>query len=262
MAWTSIYIGNWVTVNGTGTWQCWDTNDRSFKILDNGWVFTFSGADKGGATLYFNTDESSFDGYGFSFEYEEFFKIQGNYTVGANGLISGTYTITDFLSGDPLVSGNITGTLNPNATTMTLTLKNQSTPPVTILSMSGVWLSELAMPESWSVQISGSAKGTISPSNPLTIEAYQDSNDVVYANLFHFYGSGTLSDGATPISIDGYFFFTPTKAVYGIYDQLTVGANSSETGACSGTLNPTTGKFTFNLTSYNRHKYTFVGVKE
>jgi hypothetical protein len=256
MAWTSVYIGNWVN----GAWECWDTNDKSFKILDNGWVFTFSGADKGGAALFFNTDESSFDGYGFSFKYLEFFKIQGIYTVGANGLISGTYTITDFLSGDPLVSGNITGTLNLNATKMTLTLKNQSTPPVTVLSMSGVWLSELTIPESWSVQISGSVKGTISPNSPLTIEAYEDSNNVVYANLFHFYGSGTLSDGATPISIDGYFFFTPAKTVYGVYDQLIIGTNTPETGACSGTLNPTTGKFTFNLTSSNGHKYTLGGV--
>ena len=143
---------------------------------------------------------------------------------------------------------------------MTLTLKNQSTPPVTVLSMSGVWLSELTIPESWSVQISGSVKGTISPNSPLTIEAYEDSNNVVYANLFHFYGSGTLSDGATPISIDGYFFFTPAKTVYGVYDQLIIGTNTPETGACSGTLNPTTGKFTFNLTSSNGHKYTLGGV--
>jgi hypothetical protein len=255
MAWTSIYIGNWVN----GAWQCWDTNDKSFKILDNGWAFTISGADKGGATLFFNTDESSFDGYGISL-HRGMFKIQGSYTVGANGSISGPYTLTDFQSGNVLVSGNITtGTLNPNATTMTLTLKDSSSPPVAVFSMSGVWLSNLTTPEQdWSVRISGSAKGTISPSNPLTIEPYEDSKSVVYANIFDVSGSGLLSDGVTSISIDGYFFFTPLKTVYGFY-QLTIGSNPEE-GYFTGTLNPSTKKFTFNLVSSNGHKYTFVGI--
>ena len=87
-----------------GTWLCWDTNDKAFKILENGWVFTISGADKGGATLYFNAD-GSFDGWGISLN-REMFKIQGTYTLGANGSISGPYTLTDFESGSLLVSGN------------------------------------------------------------------------------------------------------------------------------------------------------------
>jgi len=189
------------------------------------------------------------------------FKIQGTYTLGANGSIGGPYTLTDFESGNVLVSGNITGTPNSNATTMTLTLKDSSSPPVAVFSMSGVWLSNLTTPEQdWSVQISGSAKGTISPSNPLTIEPYEDSNSVVYANIFDVSGSGTLSDGNTPVSIEGYFFFTPSKNVYGFYDNLTIGGNS-ETGYFLGTLNPSTGKFTFNLVSDNGHKYTFAGIK-
>ena len=257
MAWTSIYIGNMLT---TGTWQCWDTNDKGFKILDNGWAFTISGPDKGGATLFFNADESTFDGWGISL-IKGMFKIQGTYTLGANGSIGGPYTLTDFESGNVLVSGNITGTPNSNATTMTLTLKDSSSPPVAVFSMSGVWLSNLTTPEQdWSVQISGSAKGTISPSNPLTIEPYEDSNSVVYANIFDVSGSGTLSDGNTPVSIEGYFFFTPSKNVYGFYDNLTIGGNS-ETGYFLGTLNPSTGKFTFNLVSDNGHKYTFAGIK-
>jgi hypothetical protein len=255
MAWTAIYIGNLLP---NGTWQCSDTNDKNFKILDNGWAFTISGPDKGGATLFFNTD-GSLDGYGISLKWG-MFKIQGSYMVGANGLISGLYTLTD-LSGDVLVSGNITtGTLNPNATTMTLTLKNQSTPPVTVFTMSGVWLSNLTTPEQdWSVQISGSAKGTISPSTPLTIEPYEDSNSMLYANIYDVNGSGLLSDKVTSISIDGYFFFTPLKTVYGFY-QLIIGGNT-ETGTLSGTLHPLAGNFTFNLTSTNGKKYTFAGVK-
>jgi hypothetical protein len=126
--------------------------------------------------------------------------------------------------------------------------------------MSGAWLSDLTMPENWSVQISGSAKGTISPSNPLKIETYKDSNNEPYANVFDVSGSGYLSDGNTPISIDGHFFFTPAKTVYGFY-QLTIGSNPEEEGTLSGTLNPTTGRFTFHLTSTTGKKYTFAGVK-
>ncbi|HXX35617.1 MAG TPA: PKD domain-containing protein, partial [Thermodesulfobacteriota bacterium] len=254
MSVTSIYIGNWLP--GTGTWQCWDTNDKGFKILDNGWGFMISGLDKGGADLWFNTDESSFDGYGMSFKLG-MFKIQGSYTVGANGQITGTYTLLDFESGTPLTngSGNITtGTLNANATTMTMTWKDGNNAPV--FTMSGAWLSSLTMPEDWSVQIAGSAKGTISP---LTIESYQDSNNVVYANIFDLKGSGAVSDNSMTISIDGYFFFTPSKNVYGFY-QFTID-RSIENGTLSGTLNPTTGKFTFSLVSSNGDRYTWSGVK-
>jgi hypothetical protein len=234
-------------------------NDKGFKILDDGWVFTISGADKGGAALWFKTDESSFDGYGMSFELG-MFKIQGGYTVDAKGVIHGDYQLTDFESGTLLPNGNgsMTGSVDAKAAKMKLTLKDMSNPPVTVSSMSGVWLSDLSMPTDWSVQISGSAKGSM---NPLTIEAYQDSNNPEgYANLFDVYGSGLLSDGVTSISIDGYFFFISAKAVYGFYDQLIIGGNT-EDGTFSGTLDPATGKFTFKLTSSNGHKYTFVGVK-
>jgi hypothetical protein len=128
--------------------------------------------------------------------------------------------------------------------------------------MSGVWLSELSMPKDWSVGISGSAKGTM---NLLTIEAYQDSNDD-YANVFDVNGSGLLLSTINPyyvttITIDGYLYFISAKKVYGIYDQLTIEENSPEDGTFTGTLDPSTGKFIFKLTSSNGNKYTFVGVK-
>jgi len=251
---TSIYIGNWVN----GAWQCWGTT-QGFKILDDGWVFTIAGGDKGGATLWFNTDESSFDGYGMSFKFG-MFKIQGSYMVDAKGVINGSHRLFDF-GDNPLPSGNgsLTGSVDTNATKVKLTWKDMSNPPVSVSSMSGVWLSELSMPEDWSVQISGSAKGTIDPSNPLKIVAYQDSKKEVYANVFDVLGSGKLSDG-TSISIDGYLYFISAKMVYGMYQLTMMGANTEE-GTFTGALNPSTGKFTFHLTSSNGHKYTFVGVE-
>ncbi|MGO9089134.1 MAG: hypothetical protein ACLQGU_00530, partial [bacterium] len=273
MASTSVYVGNYVS----GAWQCWDTSDKNFYILDNGWAFTISGADKGGAVLFFNADGSTFDGYGISLN-KGMFRIPqdpqnqdeglGTYTVAANGKINGAYQLADQLSDfsdnpSPDGSGSITGTLNANAKTMALTLKNQSTPPVTVFTMSGVWLSDLTMPENWSVQISGSAKGAISPGNPLKIETYTDLNDQPYADVFDINGSGTLPDGITPISITGDFFFTPAKSVYGFYELNING--SIEDGILSGTLNLSTGKFTFSLTTTSTngkgHKYTFAGLK-
>jgi hypothetical protein len=149
----------------------------------------------------------------------------------------------------------MTGSVDAKASKVKLTLKDQSS--VVVMSMSGVWLSELSMPEDWSVGISGSVKGTI---NPLTIVAYQDSNNPEgYANIFDLSGTGILSDGGTSIKIDGYMFFISAKKVYGIYD-LTIDGNT-EAGVFSGTLDPSTGKFTFKLTSSNGNKYTFVGVE-
>jgi hypothetical protein len=233
-------------------------NDKGFKILDDGWVFTISGGDTGGATLWFNTDEISFDGYGVSFK-SGMFKIHGSYTVDAKGLIHGDHQLFDF--GDvplPNGRGSITGSVDAKAAKVKLVLKDMSSPPVSVMSMSGVWLSGLSMPEDWSVEISGDAKGTM---NPLTIVAYEDSNNPEgYANIFDVSGSGLVSDGVTPISIDGYLYFISAKKVYGIYDRLAIGGNL-EDGSFSGTLDPSTGKFTFKLTSSNGNKYTFVGVE-
>jgi hypothetical protein len=83
-----IWIGNWVD----DRWECWDTNDPNFRILDDGWLFTISKGDKGGATLWF--DDLSFDGYGVSYNFETF-SIQGNYEVDVQGLMSGIFTINN-----------------------------------------------------------------------------------------------------------------------------------------------------------------------
>ena len=178
------------------------------------------------------------------------------------GVIKGNHQFKDF-SGNILPNGNgsITGNVDSKAAKVKLTLKDMSNPPVSVMSMSGVWLSGLSRPEDWSVAISGDAKGAM---DPLTIVSYQDSNNPDgYANIFDVSGSGLLSDGFTPISIDGYFFFTPAKkTVYGIYDQLVIGANSPEDGTFSGTLNLTSGSIKFFMTSSNGNKYTLTGQKK
>jgi hypothetical protein len=141
---------------------------------------------------------------------------------------------------------------------MKLTLKDQSNPPVSVFSMSGVWLSELSMPEDWSVEISRSAKGTM---DPLKIVAYQDSNNPEgYANIFDLSGLGVLSDGVTDISIDGYLYFISARKVYGIY-RLTIG-DTPDDGTFTGTLNLTSGSIKFFMTSSNGNKYTLTGQKK
>jgi hypothetical protein len=250
-----VWIGNWAN----GRWECWDTNDPDFRILDDGWVFTISNpkGEKGGATLWF--DDNAFDGYGVSFGFETFRVNQGAYDVDNQGIMSGTFTLTGLQSAES-VSGNLTGSVNPNATKMTLVLKDSNGSAV--FNMAGIrLLSEPDILGDWSTTISGDATGGF---DPLTIDSFQDGGEV-FSHIFGVSGSGTTGSGS--VNIQGTFFFTPaTKTdsygnvigniVYGVY-EMTVGVN--EAGVISGTINPNKGKFTFNLTSDNGNKYKLVG---
>jgi hypothetical protein len=258
-----VWIGNWVVgENGKGRWECWDTNDRNFRILDDGWVFTIrnSKGERGGAALSFNIDETSFDGYGVSHDLE-IFRIQGNYSVDGRGLMSGTFTLFD-LRGVELASGNLAGNLNLSATKMTLRLKDSNEAPV--FNMAGVrLLSEPVIPGDWSGTLSEDVTGSF---DSLTIGTYQDpGNSEVFSHVFEVSGLGTTGSGS--VNIHGNFFFTPAtntnsdgriigNFVYGVY-EMTGGIN--ETGVISGTINPKKGRFTFHLTSDNRNKYKLVG---
>jgi hypothetical protein len=252
---TSIWIGNWVN----GKWECWDKSDKNFKIIDDGWVFTIFGADRGGTTLWFNTDEVSFDGYGISFDLG-MFRIQGNYVIDVKGLISGTYGISDIKTVPPSSgSGTLTGSVNLNATKMTLKLKDSNGAP--LFNMSGLrLLSEPTIPLNWNATISGSVQGTF---DTFTITPYPDPiNGGDCAHMFMVTGS----ESATPISMNGYFFFISGRnsngnIVYGFYDQLTIGT-TNETGIFSGTLkpNPIKGKFRFKAVSDDKaNKYIVRG---
>jgi hypothetical protein len=255
---TSIWIGNWVN----GNWECWDSSGN-FKIIDDGWVGTISGADRGGVTLWFNTDEVSFDGYGVSFNLD-MFRISGNYVIDAKGVISGTFGLSNIATiPQSSGSGTLTGKVNLNATKMTLKLIDPNGAP--IFNMSGVrLLSEPSIPSGWNATISGDVQGTF---NTFTIAPYPDpvNSSVDCAHIFMVTGSGILSDNTTPISMNGNFFFTPSinsngNIIYGIYNPLTIGA-TTETGIFSGTLkpNPTKGKLRFNAVSDNGNKYIFRG---
>jgi hypothetical protein len=255
---TSIWIGNWVN----GKWECWDSSDNNFKIIDDGWVFTISGADKGGATLWFNTDEVSFDGYGISFDLG-MFRIKGNYVIDEKGLISGTFGRSNIETVPPSSgSGTFTGRVNINATKITLKLKDPNGAP--LFNMSGVrLLSEPSIPSDWNATLPGDVRGTF---NTFTIAPYPDPiNGGDCAHIFVVTGSGTFSDHTTPMSINGNLFITPIRTsegnvIYGIYDSLTIGV-TTETGYFSGTLKPNsqTGKFRFKAVSDNGNKYIFRG---
>jgi len=229
-------------------------SDDSAYSAPQGWVFTISNGDTGGATLWFGDD--TFEGYGVSFNFETFRMIQGTYNVDVQGLLNGIFTINNLEGVVGPVSGNLMGSMNSNATEMTLVLKNSSELP--LFNMTGLRLfGEPEILGDWSVKISGDATGSF---DPLTIDSFQDGGEV-FSQVFRIFGSGLIRSGS--VSIEGNFFFTPTiknnvhgNIIYGVY-EMTGGIN--EKGVISGTLNPTEGKFTFNLTSDNGNKYKLVG---
>ncbi len=253
----SIWIGNWVVGDdGKGKWECWDTNDPKFRILNDGWLFKLSDGDTGGATLWFNED--TFDGYGISFQLGSF-RIGGSYDINSDGLITGTFGLSEIESEPPISGGGtITGNVDLNATKMTLVLKDLDNNNV--FKMSGVrLLNEPEIPENWTTTISG--KNITGIFDQLAINLYQSGGE----NFSHVYQVSGLGEiiGFGAINITGDFFYTSvTKSrngnvIYGVY-EMSGGIN--ETGVISGTLNPDTGKFTFNLTSDDGvNKYKLVG---
>jgi hypothetical protein len=230
------------------------TSDDSAYSAPQGWVFTISNGDTGGATLWFV--DGTFEGYGVSFNFETFRMIQGTYNVDAQGLLSGIFTINNLEGVVGPVSGNLIGRVNSDATKMTLVLEDSSKLPV--FNMTGLrLLNEPEILGNWGVTISGDATGSF---DPLIINSFQDGGEV-FSHVFGISGSGIIGSGS--VSIQGNFFFTPTiknkgqeNIIYGVY-EMTGGIN--EKGVISGTLNSTKGKFTFNLTSDNGNKYRLVG---
>jgi hypothetical protein len=246
---TSIWIGNWVN----NQWECWDSNDRSFKILDDGWIFKISGADKGGTALWFDFDETTneniFDGYGISLGLGVF-GIKGSCKIDSKGGAEGTYTLHDFYeSTNVFYSGNLTGKINQNATKITLALNALDGTP--IFGMAGVrLLNETAIPKNWVVDIGGSARGILD----LIIEPYQTDREV-YPHIFRISGPGSIPDFGL-IDIEGFFFLAPGNKAYGIYE---ISGAVTETGVFSGKLNTKSERFKFDMMSDNGNTYTYSG---
>jgi hypothetical protein len=218
-------------------------------------VFTLSQGDSGGAILLF--DENIFSGYGLSLELE-MFRIDGNYTVNSKGQISGGYRLFDFYnSNNQLGSGELSGSMSSKGTS-TLQLKNAD--GKLVFKMDGLRsFEDPEIPTNWMAILEGDDQGVF---NSLTIEPYQyGGND--YSPIFRVVGTGNLLEGS--VNMEGYFFMTMKvtgsrtssgNLLYGIFD---ITGAITETGGFSGTLNPVTGKFTFNLTSDNGNKFKLVG---
>jgi uncharacterized repeat protein (TIGR02543 family) len=241
---TSIWIGNWAG----DRWECWGLSG-CVKILDEGWIYTISGGDKGGVAIQFG--ESTFGGHGISFEWG-MFEIDGTYSINPDGTMDGTYTLHD-LNSVVLERGNFSGGVNSLVTTMKLKLKRVDGEP--LFDMNGVrLLEEPEMPLDWKAKISGGVRGTF---DLLKIEPYQTGEDI-YSHVFEVSGSGSILSG--PINMEGYFFLTNAKGknVYGIY---TITGAISETGVFSGRMNPnpTSGTFQFGAASDAGDKYAFTG---
>ena len=241
----SLWIGNWVN----GKWECYDKNDYKFRILYDGWLCKISKGDQGGATMML--DNGVFDGYGISLELG-MFRIEGTYSLDLKGGVSGAYAIYEFDNPTNVYyTGNVTGSIDSSSKRMTLRLTTSDGTPV--FSLSGKRLpDEPTIPGQWMADLSGSASGSLTS---LQIYPYQ-LGDELYAYVFEFLGSGSLT-GGSPINIMGYFYLT-SKTVYGIY-QITGAIN--ESGILKGSLNPSSGKLTFTMINLNGDKWTLVGKK-
>ena len=242
----SVWIGNRVG----DRWECWGLSE-SFKILDEEWILTISGADKGGMAIQFG--ESTFGGWGLSFGLG-MFEIGGAYSIHADGVMDGTYTIYDIHDKSVVLeSGNFSGAVNSLVTAMKLGLNKSGGEP--LFNMSGVRLiGEPKIPSDWKVRISGGLQGTF---DLLTIQPYQVGEDV-YSYGFTVSASGSIPSGL--INMEGYFFFTNAKGknAYGVY---TITGAMSETGVFSGKMNPnpTSGTFQLSAASDDGNKYTLNG---
>ncbi len=101
----------------------------------------------------------------------------------------------------------------------------------------------------------------------MIIGLYQD-----YSQVYQISGTGTVTgeSGYVNVNLQGDFYFTNViktnssgkiigNVIYGVY-AMSMSGGINETGVISGTLNPETGKFIFNLTSDDGvNKYKLVG---
>jgi hypothetical protein len=166
--------------------------------------------------------------------------------------MSGTYTMYDFwVPTNVLYTGNVTGSVDSSSKKLTLRLTAANGTPV--FTLSGKRLpDEPTIPGQWIANLSGSESGSFTS---LNIGPLQIGSDL-YSFVFGFSGSGSIT-GGSPINIMGDFYLT-SPTVYGIY-QITGAIN--EYGILTGSLNPSSGKLTFTMTSDTGSKYKLSGKK-
>ena len=204
--------------------------DMDTVSVDGSWVFEISGTDKGGAALWFMNN--ALYGYGISIN-NGMFEIEGSYDIDSKGSINGTYTLYDFESLLELGSGNITGKAGKKVTKLNFEINTVNEEPLFIKMKGGRFIEEPVIPTGGMAKITGSRKGTLFP---LKVEPSQFDGDI-YPHLFKASGPGIILE-IGPTEMEGYFFLTQKKKIYGIYQ---FGGVESELGVFSGKLNPASG---------------------
>jgi len=235
MAVTHIRVGNWLEDG----WECIDSTKKFFTIssigggfTEGGWVFDLLEGDEGGAAIWF--EKNQLVGYGVSFEYG-FFVIEGYYEVGEKGTIRGTYSLYDFVSLTERARGSLAGKMNKKGTKLTVALQPSPGGTSTTKMSGGLLLFDPAVPERWSVEITGKCRGKI---DPLEINSFQ-IEELALPLFFTFSGPGFLSEGE-PIEMNGHFILTLKDKVYGTYQMV---GSMSDQGFISGKLDLLSGRF-------------------
>jgi len=168
--------------------------------------------------------------------------------------MSGSYRFNVFENPSILLGdGNFTGGLDLSALRLNWMMKKSD--GTTAFNMNGLRLLEPpVVPHDWTGTLTGAWPGAF---DSLKIEPYQEGEEV-YSRFFKISALG-LATEMGPINMEGYFFLTLSRGnVYGSYKLTGV---VEEKGGFTGTLNPASGKLSFNMKSENGKKYTLTGKK-
>ena len=208
------------------------------------WLFDISGVEQGGAVVVF--DDSALHGYGVTLQ-SGYFEFSGSYTIGAKGVVSGTFN----LAGG---SESFTGKADKKGTKLTIKTSGPSLKGIKLPSEDPV------IPPDWTVKVSG-LKGAFTS---FTISHEVSVDDNPNARLYKFSAEGTFQDIDTMnIHVEGKFFLTSKSVAYGFYSAsiTVVGVGTeTQTGVLSGKINLSSGKFSLKVISDEGDRITLSGV--
>jgi len=207
------------------------------------WLFDISGVEQGGAVVVF--EDSALHGYGLTLQ-NGYFEFDGTYTIDAKGVISGTFNT----EGEGFES--FTGKVDKKGTKLTIKTSGPSLKGIKVPSEDPV------IPPDWAVKLSG-LKGAFT-SFTISHEVPMDDNP----RLYRFSADGTFQDIDTMnIHVEGTFFLTSKSVAYGEYSAsiTVVGVGTeTQTGAISGKINLSSGKFSLKVVSDEGERITLSGV--